>query len=317
MLIKIEENISPIRIDQFLETKLEDKSRSQIQKLISQGHILVNSKPTKKKYLLLPEDEIQINIPQEDKLEIEPIKKPLSIIYQDDDILVIDKPANLSVHQDINKHQKETLINWLIGNDIQLSSIGGEHRPGIVHRLDKDTSGLLIIAKNDKAHHNLQQQFANKEVEKTYLTLVVDQPATPSGTINAPIARDKIDRKKMTVSSNQSARPSVTHFQTIDIYTLPESFRNTHKFSLLKINIETGRTHQIRVHMSSINHPVIGDEKYGSPKLNQIFQTIGLKRQFLHAHKLEFTHPTTGKKVSYISNLPSDLQNTLDKLELN
>ena len=314
MQIKFEDNITPIRIDLFLESKLEDKSRSQIQKLIQQGHILVNQKPIKKNYILEPNDDIIITFPEPTTQLITPISKPLTIVFEDDDILVIEKPANLSVHQDINQHQKETLINLLIGNNIKLSSLGGIHRPGIVHRLDKDTSGLLIIAKNDQSHHHLQKQFANKQVQKTYLTLVLNKPETNSGTINAPIIRDKVDRKKMSISNDPKARQSTTHFKTINTFKLPS--KTTQLFSLLEVNIETGRTHQIRVHMNSIKHPVIGDTKYGSHKINLIFQELGLNRQFLHAHKLIFTHPKTEKEMQFTSPLSPDLQLILEKLTL-
>jgi 23S rRNA pseudouridine1911/1915/1917 synthase len=234
-------------------------------------------------------------------------------VFQNEDVLVINKPANLSVHQDIKGYQTETLINWLLGNKIQLSSIGGIHRPGIVHRLDKDTSGLLIIAKNDKTHHFLQKQFADRSVEKIYLTLVDGVPPTKSGTINSPITRDQVDRKKMKVSNSSKARPSTTHFKVIESFHLPDSTKSNKKCSLLEIKIETGRTHQIRVHMASIGHPVIGDEKYGSTKINQIFHKLGLKRQFLHAHKLKIAISEQETK-SFTSPLTKDLQGIIDQL---
>ncbi len=310
MKIKINSEQSNQRIDAFLSSLIPEKSRSQIQKLIKDELVLINNTSTKKNYQLQENDTLEILEVPKTKNPLKPIKKPLDIIFENDDILVINKPANLSVHQDIQGHQKETLINWLLGNDITLSSIGGIHRPGIVHRLDKDTSGVLIIAKNDKTHHFLQQQFADRAVDKTYLTLVDGTPPTKTGTINSPITRDLVDRKKMKVSSSSKARPSVTHFKTIQTYHVPNS---TKKCSLLKVQIETGRTHQIRVHMASIGHPVIGDDKYGSTKINQLFKPLGLKRQFLHAHKLKLKINNSENK-SFTSELPTDLQSVLEKL---
>lgn len=313
MKIKIEENQSNQRLDNFLSQELPDKSRSQIQKLIKSELILINQNPVKKNYNLQPNDEIQILPEPETQNPLQPINKKLDIIFQNDDILVINKPANLSVHQDIQGHQKETLINWLIGNQIQLSSIGGIHRPGIVHRLDKDTSGVLIIAKKDQTHHFLQKQFADRQVHKTYLTLVDGILPTKTGTINSPITRDQVDRKKMKVSASPKARPSITHFKVLETYQLPPQTKSDKRCSLLEVKIETGRTHQIRVHMASIGHPVIGDDKYGSSKINQIFQSIGLQRQFLHAHKLKL-HINQKEEKLFTSPLPSDLQSVIDKL---
>jgi 23S rRNA pseudouridine1911/1915/1917 synthase len=313
MKIKIEENQSNQRLDNFLSQELPNKSRSQIQKLIQSELILINNNPVKKNYNLQPNDEIQILPEPETQNPLQPIKKPLNIIFQNQDLLVIDKPANLSVHQDIQGHQKETLINWLLGNQIQLSSIGGIHRPGIVHRLDKDTSGALIIAKNDQTHHFLQKQFADRKVDKTYLTLVDGILPTKTGTINSPITRDQVDRKKMKVSASPKARPSITHFKVLETYHLPPHTKSDKRCSLLEVKIETGRTHQIRVHMASIGHPVIGDDKYGSSKINQTFQTLGLKRQFLHAHKLKL-HINKKEEKLFTSPLPPDLQSVVDKL---
>lgn len=313
MHIKIEEKDTNQRLDNFLSQTISDKSRSQIQKLIKNELVLINQQPVKKNYLIQPNDKLEILEEPTSPNPFEPIKKPLDIIHQDDNIIVINKEPNLSVHQDIKGYQKETLINWLLGNEIQLSSIGGIHRPGIVHRLDKDTSGVLIIAKNDKTHHFLQKQFADRTVEKIYLTLVDGVPPTKSGTINSPITRDQVDRKKMKVSSSNKARPSTTHFKVLESFHLPESTKSNKKCSLLEVKIETGRTHQIRVHMASIGHPVVGDDKYGSSKINQLFQTLGLKRQFLHAYKLKL--PISEKETkTFTSPLTKDLQNLLDQL---
>lgn len=313
MQFKIEENQQNQRLDHFLTSKLEDKNRSQIQKMIKNGLALVNSKQEKKNYLLQTNDTIDVSEKDELQDALAPINKPLDIIFQNDDVIVINKPPNLSVHQDIKGHQKETLINWLHGNKIQLSSIGGIHRPGIVHRLDKDTSGVMIVAKNDKTHHFLQKQFADRHVEKTYIALVDGTPPTKSGTIDAPITRDMVDRKKMKVSGSTKARHSITHFKVIETFTLPPEAKSEKKCSLLELKIETGRTHQIRVHMASIGHPVIGDDKYGSTKINSTFKKIGLNRQFLHAHKLGI-HINEQTKKAFQAELSEDLQSLIDKL---
>jgi 23S rRNA pseudouridine1911/1915/1917 synthase len=314
MHFKIEENSQGQRLDQFLTENLEDKSRSQIQKLIKTQKVLVNNSPVKKNYLLNKNDKIDI-LPEDNQPEsLRPIQKPLDIVFENDDVIVINKPPNLSVHQDINGHQDETLINWLHGNNISLSTIGGIHRPGIVHRLDKDTSGVMIIAKNDKTHHFLQKQFADRTTDKTYLALVDGTPPSKTGTINSPITRDQVDRKKMKVSSSKKARPSITHFKLLETYTLPPEAKSEKKCSLLEIKIETGRTHQIRVHMASIGHPVIGDDKYGSSKINKIYQKIGLKRQFLHAYKLGIQITPNQEKKTFQAELSEDLQTVIDKL---
>lgn len=314
MQFKIEENSQGQRLDQFLTEKLEDKSRSQIQRAIKTQKILVNNSAVKKNYNLLEGDLIEI-LPEDNQPEsLRPIQKPLDILFENEDVLVINKPPNLSVHQDINGHQDETLINWLHGNNISLSTIGGIHRPGIVHRLDKDTSGVMIIAKNDKSHHFLQKQFADRTTHKTYLALVDGNPPTKTGTINSPIARDQVDRKKMKVSGSKSARDSITHFKVLETYTLPPEAKSEKKCSLLEVKIETGRTHQIRVHMASIGHPVIGDEKYGSSKINKIYERIGLKRQFLHAYKLGIQINPNEEKKTFQAELSKDLQNLIDQL---
>jgi len=302
----IYENDFTQRIDQYLTRKLE-KSRNQIQNLIKDGYILVNNQKVTKKYQINLNDEISIQFP-EVKMQ-KGIKGKINIAYENDDFLAINKPANLSVHNDINLNQDRTLVDLLIGNKIKLSSIGAPIRPGIVHRLDKDTSGIVLIAKNDKAHVELSSLFSDKKITKTYLCLVQNVPKTQKGTINSPIKRHHEERTKMTISSQFDAKPAVTHFEILQNYKFLDTY-----YSLLKVNIETGRTHQIRVHMQAIDHPIVADQKYGNQKTNQDFKKIGLNRQFLHAASLEFEFKKEHHEIA--TELPAELQQILDKLTI-
>lgn len=294
------------RIDQYLTQNL-DKSRNQIQNLIKDGLILVNNQPVTKKYQLNLNDQITIEFP-EIKTQ-KGIQGAIDITYENNDFLAINKPANLSVHNDINLNQEKTLVDLLIGNKIPLSTIGAPIRPGVVHRLDKDTSGLVLIAKNDKAHVELSSLFSDKKITKTYICLVQNIPKSPKGTIDSPIKRHHEERTKMTISSHFDAKPAVTHFEVIQNYKYLDTY-----YSLLKVNIETGRTHQIRVHMQAIEHPIVADHKYGNQKTNQDFKKLGLKRQFLHAASLEFDFHNEHHIIS--TELPQELQKILDKLEI-
>jgi len=302
----IYENDFNQRIDQYLTQNLE-KSRNQIQNLIKDGFILVNNQKVSKKYQLTLNDEITIEFP--DIKTQKGIQGNINIAYENKDFLAINKPANLSVHNDINLNQDRTLVDLLIGNKIKLSTIGAPIRPGIVHRLDKDTSGIVLIAKNDKAHIELSNLFSDKKITKTYFCLVQNVPKTQKGTINSPIKRHHEERTKMTISSHFDAKPAVTHFEVIQNYKYLDTY-----YSLLKVNIETGRTHQIRVHMQAIDHPIVADQKYGNQKTNQDFKKIGLKRQFLHAASLEFDFNNEHHLIS--TELPEELQKILDKLTI-
>ena len=249
----VEEN--GIRLDKMIANKYEDLSRTMIQKLIEDKKVLVNGKPQKTSYKVNMNDEIQIEEIEIKEIELKPQEIPLEIIYEDNDIIVVNKPKGLVVHP-ANGNPDGTLVNAIMAicKD-SLSGIGGELRPGIVHRLDKDTSGLIIIAKNDKAHINLSEQIKNHEVKKTYIALVRGCIKENNATIDMPIDRSTKDRKKMAVSKN--GRNAITHFNVLKRYN---------GYTLLKINIETGRTHQIRVHMSHIGYPVVGDVVYSNGK---------------------------------------------------
>ncbi len=290
------------RIDVYLSEKEPDLSRSMIQKLIEQENILVNDKKTKASYKVQLGDEISIKIEAPKELTIKAQDIPIEIIYEDNDIIVVNKPKGLVVHP-ANGNPDGTLVNALMSicKD-SLSGIGGEIRPGIVHRIDKDTSGILIVAKNDKAHINLSEQIKNHEIEKTYIALVRGIVKENEATINMPIARSTKDRKKMSVS--QDGKNAITHFKVLNRY-----FNSN--CTLLEVKIETGRTHQIRVHLSQIKYPIIGDEVYSNGK-----NEWGIKGQCLHAKSLCFKHPSTGKKMFLEAPLPqyfNDLINNVLK----
>lgn len=309
MKLKINFEDAKKRIDIFLSENLDSLSRSQIQKLIPT--LTVNNNPVKKNYILEENDVIELKIPKQKETKIKPIKETLDIKYQDEHILIIDKPADLPVHPDKKHSHERTLVNILLGNKIPLSTLGGEDRPGIVHRLDKDTSGLIIIAKTDEAYKTLREKFTNKKIKKTYLALVIDPLRPEKGRIKAPIGRSAQDRKKMSVKTGKNAKQAITNYKVSNNF---ESKDLTKPVSLLEVEIPTGRTHQIRVHLQAISHPIIGDTAYGNSKLNEQARKLGLKRQFLHAHKLEFTHPITNEKIALTSDLPEELQNFIEKL---
>ena len=278
----------------------KDISRSMVQKLIKEENIKVNGKETKHSYKLKLNDEIEISIPEAKEIDLKAQDIPLDIIYEDDDIIVINKPKGMVVHP-ANGNPDGTLVNAVMAicKD-SLSGIGGEIRPGIVHRLDKDTSGAIIVAKNDKAHVNLSEQLKEHKVKKTYLALVRGIIKENEATINMPISRSNKDRKKMDV--NKEGKEAITHFKVLGRYK--------NKYTLLQINLETGRTHQIRVHLSYIGYPIIGDEVYSNGK-----NEWGIKGQCLHAWKLEFMHPITKEKISLEAEIPEYLKNILKELE--
>ena len=296
-LVKKEEENN--RIDVYLAKKNEDISRVAIQRLIENGKILLKGKTVKASYKVQEGDEITLEeeIPKEISLKGQDI--PVEVLYEDNDIIVVNKPKGLVVHP-ANGNLDGTLVNAIMAicKD-SLSGIGGEIRPGIVHRLDKDTSGVLIVAKNDKAHINLSEQIKNHEVKKTYIALVRGVVKENVATINMPIGRSTSDRKKMAVVKN--GKEAVTHFKVLKRYG---------NCTLLEINIETGRTHQIRVHLAQIGYPIIGDTTYSSGK-NQ----WGVVGQCLHAKSLDFVHPITGKKMHVEAELPEYFQEILKELE--
>lgn len=300
MNIKINEENVGKRIDSFIPLVQGDISRSMVQKLIEQKNIKVNGKDTKHSYKLKLNDEIEITIPEAKEINLKAQDIPLNVIYEDNDIIVINKPKGMVVHP-ANGNPDGTLVNAVMNLcKNSLSGIGGEIRPGIVHRLDKDTSGAIIVAKNDKAHINLSQQLKNHEVKKTYLALVRGIIKENEATINMPIARSKKDRKKMDV--DKEGKEAITHFKVLGRYK--------NKYTLLQINLETGRTHQIRVHLSHIGYPIIGDEVYSNGK-----NEWNVSGQCLHAWKLEFNHPVTGEKISLEAEIPEYFKNIIKELE--
>lgn len=300
MNIKINEDNVGKRIDSFIPLVQKEISRSMVQKLIEQKNIKVNGKDTKHSYKLKLNDEIEITIPQAKEIDLKAQDIPLNVIYEDNDIIVINKPKGMVVHP-ANGNPDGTLVNAVMNlcKD-SLSGIGGEIRPGIVHRLDKDTSGAIIVAKNDKAHIALSEQLKNHEVKKTYIALVRGIIKENEATINMPIARSKKDRKKMDV--DKDGKEAITHFKVLGRYK--------NKYTLLQINLETGRTHQIRVHLSHIGYPIIGDEVYSNGK-----NEWNVSGQCLHAWKLEFKHPITGKEISLEAEIPEYLKKIIKELE--
>lgn len=294
-----EENIGK-RIDSFISLLEKHISRSAVQRLIEEENIKVNGEKTKGSYKVKLNDEIEINIPNAKEIDLKAQEIPLNIIYEDNDIIVVNKPKGMVVHP-ANGNPDGTLVNAIMSvcKD-SLSGIGGEIRPGIVHRLDKDTSGAIIVAKNDKSHINLSEQLKNHQVKKTYIALVRGIIKENEATINMPIARSTKDRKKMAV--DKKGKTAITHFKVLGRYK--------EKYTLLEINIETGRTHQIRVHLSKIGYPVIGDTTYSNGK-----NEWGIEGQCLHAKSLKFKHPTTNKEMFLEAQLPEYLQNILEELK--
>ncbi len=284
------------RLDTFVARALPELSRSHARKLIDTGFVTIAGRAPKASEKLQAGADVQVIVPPPEAMTLEPQAIPLSIIYQDNDIIVVDKPAGLTVHP-APGHPDGTLVNALLAACPDLQGISGTLRPGIVHRLDKDTSGLLVVAKNDRAMRALQGQLKAREVHKTYLALVRGVPNPREGQIEAPIGRSLKDRKKMAVVDN--GRESTTRYKVIE--ELPGGY------ALLEVEPVTGRTHQIRVHLAAIQRPIFGDTLYGQP-------SPLLGRQFLHAAKLGFGMPLGGRQVEFISPLPPDLQGVLDKL---
>lgn len=286
------------RIDAYLSSKNDDFSRVAIQRLIEEQKILVNGKKTKASYKVQENDKITLEeeMPKEISLKAQEI--PIEIIYEDNDIIVVNKPKGLVVHP-ANGNLDGTLVNAIMAicKD-SLSGIGGELRPGIVHRLDKDTSGLLIVAKNDKAHINMSEQIKNHEVEKTYIALVRGFVKENEATINMPIGRSTKDRKKMAVVN--TGKEAITHFKVLQRYD---------KYTLLEIKIETGRTHQIRVHLSQIGYPIVGDAVYSNGK-----NEWNIEGQCLHAKRLKFKHPITGDDMFLEAKLPKYFEDILSDI---
>lgn len=290
-----------LRVDSFLSKHPEIPSRSFAQNLIENGLVLIDGKEVDKNYRLRAGQVVDVTIPPPEPTEVKPEPIPLDIRYEDDDLIVLSKPAGMVVHP-AHGHAGGTLVNALLAHADKLSGIGGVTRPGIIHRLDKDTSGLMIVAKNDKAHQILSEELKQRRIKRTYLALVHGRFKEKEGTVDAPIGRSPKFRQKMAVMGTAS-REAVSHYRVLAMYN---------DYSLVEVSLETGRTHQIRVHMKYINHPVVGDPLYGSGGSKR---DLGLHRQFLHAYKLEFDHPRTGERLHFEDSLPQDLQEILDKLK--
>lgn len=295
----INKELAGNRVDKVLPVLDKNLTRVMSQKLIEQGNVKINSKNIKTSYKVNENDKVEVEIPEVKEVSIEAQDIPVEVLYEDNDIIVVNKPKGLVVHP-ANGNPDGTLVNALMkickGT---LSGIGGEIRPGIVHRLDKDTSGVLIVAKNDKAHLALCEQIKNREVKKTYLALTRGIIKENEATINMPIGRSTIDRKKMAVV--KTGKEAITHFKVL------ERFKEN---TLLEINLETGRTHQIRVHLSQIGYPIVGDMVYSNGK-----NKFGVQGQMLHAWKIKFMHPITGKEMEIEAPLPQYFEDVLEKLK--
>ena len=300
MKIIVNEELKGKRIDSFISEYNTELSRSTVQRLIDENQITVNGKKTKPSYKTNVNDEILINIPEPKEVDLKPQDIPIEILFEDNDIIVVNKPKGMVVHP-ANGNPDGTLVNAVMAicKD-SLSGIGGEIRPGIVHRLDKDTSGAIIVAKNDKAHIKLSEDLKNHKIKKTYIALVRGIIKENEATINMPIARSKQDRKKMAVDKN--GKEAITHLKVLNRYK--------GKYSLLEINIETGRTHQIRVHLAHIGYPIIGDNTYSNGK-----NEWGIVGQCLHAKALDFKHPITGKDIHIEAPIPEYFNTILEELE--
>lgn len=287
------------RIDRWLAQKLPDLSRSRLQKLIVEGCVEVNEEVCRgKKRLVQRGDRLKVNLPPIEILEVTPENIPLDILYEDGEIIFVNKPAGLVVHP-APGHENGTLVNALLFHCQDLASIGGVKRPGIVHRLDKDTSGVLVVAKTDQAHQSLQKQIKDKIARREYLGIVYGSPKGDEGKIDLPVGRHLINRKKMAVLPlEKGARKAITHWQVVE---------RLGNYTLMKFHLETGRTHQIRVHTTHIGHPLVGDPVYGSGTS----VGVNLSGQTLHAQKLGLFHPVSGKWLEVIAPLPQDFTKLL------
>ncbi|HXB61347.1 MAG TPA: RluA family pseudouridine synthase [Acidobacteriaceae bacterium] len=320
------------RLDFYLSKCLPDISRARVQLLIENGQVRVNGKNASAKQKVTAGQQIEIEgEPRPEPLHAIPENIPLEIVYEDKDLAVVNKPAGMMVHAGAgaldSDHNRGTLVNALLYHFQQLSGVGGDLRPGIVHRLDKQTSGLILVAKNDSTHRKLSEMFSSRKLEKTYIALVHGRLATNSGTIDAAIHRDTIRRTRMT-TRRMGGRSAVSHYTVIDRFITKRGV-----FTLVEVRIETGRTHQIRVHMSSIGHPVVGDTLYGAPQkivapavqksargassaaAPAKVEPLTLERNFLHAARLRFAHPQTGKQIALEAPLAPELTVFLEKLK--
>lgn len=287
------------RLDSYISDNMDKISRNFAQRLIENQQVTINGKNEKASYKVCVGDKVQVDVPEAQDTKLKAQDIPVEVVYEDKDIIVVNKPKGMVVHP-ANGNPDGTLVNAILAMcKDSLSGIGGEIRPGIVHRLDKDTSGLLIIAKNDEAHVKMSKQIQDRLVTKKYIALVKGVVKDDEATIDMPIARSKVDRKKMAV--DKDGKQAVTHFKVIKRYK---------GYTLLEIKIDTGRTHQIRVHMAKIGYPVVGDMVYSNGK-----NEFGVEGQMLHAKSLEFSHPITGKKMHLEAQLPEYFKKVLEELD--
>ena len=292
--VQANENDKGKRIDSFLNEVIEDATRSYIQKIIDGGYVeITGKKNTKSGNKLKGTETIVVNLPEDETLDLVPEDIPLEIIYEDSDIVIINKAPNMVVHP-AHGNYNGTLVNALLYHIKDLSTINGVIRPGIVHRLDKDTSGVIVVAKHDEAHTTLSDMFKEKTLEKTYVCIAKGVFKDKSGRIETLIGRDPRDRKKMAVVT-ENGKIAISNYEVLD---------ESKNYSLVKVRIETGRTHQIRVHMKSLNHPILGDATYGN-------STDGIARQMLHAYRLKFTHPISKKEMVVTAPIPEDFKRAL------
>ena len=303
------EGVGRTRLDRYLMTRLQGESRTSIQRLITGGHVRLAGKHLKPSAALRPGDRILVEFPEVIPSHLTPEAIPLEIVHQDPSFLVVSKPAGMVVHPGAGR-RTGTLVNALLAMQGGLSRVGGAERPGIVHRLDRETSGLLVVARNDAAHRDLSTQFAQREVTKVYLTLVWGEPVPPHGRIDASLGRHPVSRTRMAVR-NTGGRSAITEYETLEKFA---------GFTFLKVRILTGRTHQIRVHLKHRGHPVAGDSEYGGHRFSAIKRTelreplVAFGRLALHAHHLAFRHPVTGEPLRFDAPLPPDFALLLERL---
>ncbi len=309
----VPENQGKERLDKFLCDHLPSVTRAKIKKLIDVAGVTVNDVPVKAGYSIRPGDKIRIRFPRPPKTELEPEDIPLDIIYEDDHLLVVNKPPGMVVHPAYG-NRTGTLVNALLAHCGQLSDVGGDTRPGLVHRLDKDTSGLLVVAKNDVTHVELARQLSSRKMDREYRAIIWRHPKEKSGTIEAALGRNPKDRTLMRI--DPEGKHAITHYEVLERHSLT---------SYIKLNLETGRTHQIRVHMTSLGHPIFSDAAYGgrgkqlagmnnerTKFINSLFKNF--KRQMLHAKSLAFVHPATHELMKFDSPIPQDMQDLLELL---
>src|SRR5213082_307879 len=290
-------NEAMLRLDQFMTKRLPEFSRSRLQQLIRDGFVLLNNSTSRPRQIVRGGDKIQLTEPPLEKIEALPEQIPLEILFEDNDLIVINKPAGLVVHPGAG-HREHTLVNALLHHFPKLSGIGGKERPGIVHRLDKETSGCLVVAKTDVAHHGLSGQFAARTIEKIYLALVAGKLRKSAGTVEEKIGRHPVDRQRMSTASRRG-RAAKTEYRVLS---------SSNEMSLVECKLHSGRTHQVRVHLQHLGHPVLGDKIYGKK------HTAPFARQMLHAWKLGFQHPRTSEWKNFEATLPNDFENAIKSL---